>query len=473
MTHFIIQTIAFQLLFLVLYDLFLRKETFFNWNRVYLLITPILSLVLPFIRIGSLREAIPMEYTFQLPAVIVGNAPATEQIVETAFQFPWMLVWITGAALSTLWFTYKCFRIVRIRRSSYTELNAVSGVRIIPRSDTAFTFFNTIYLGENLSEKQKTHILFHERIHVEERHTFDLILFELLRIVFWFNPLVYIFQKRISALHEFTADRKVARANERKAYYQEILSQVFQTESISFINTFFKHSLIKNRIIMLQKSNSKRIFQLKYLMILPIICGMLIYTSCAQETEPVSTNETNDFVAGTNTDIINDIQALKASIAAKGDLSEEEQKALKSLYTKAYGDVDNTGNLHFDSKNNGQQKLAFATIDRVPTFPGCEGLSNDASKKCFTQKVANFVVQNFNTKVSKDSEISGKQRIIVHFNITDTGKIDKVKAKAQHSELIDEAIRVIETLPEMIPGEHKGKKVTVEFALPIIFEMDE
>ena len=155
MIHFILQTIAFQLLFLVTYDLFLRKETFFNWNRVYLLITPVLSLVLPFVQIGGLREAIPQEYTIQLPAVLVGNAAAVEQTAETSFSFPWMWLWLAGILVSALLFVYKYFRILRIRRSSYPEATKDSLVRIIPGSDTAFTFFNTIYIGEDLSEKQK------------------------------------------------------------------------------------------------------------------------------------------------------------------------------------------------------------------------------------------------------------------------------------------------------------------------------
>lgn len=470
MTHFILQTIAFQLLFLVLYDLFLRKETFFNWNRLYLLLTPILSLVLPFIRIGGLREAIPREYVIQLPAVIIGNSPFTEQAAETTFQFSWLGVWLVGAVLSLIWFTYKYFRIVRIRRQSYVAEGGNSRVRTIPGSDTAFTFFNTVYLGEDLSEKQRTHILLHESIHVEERHSLDLILFELLRIVFWFNPLIYIFQKRVVALHEFMADRKVASIRERKAYYQEILSQVFKTESISFINTFFKHSLIKNRIIMLQKSNSKRIFKLKYLLVLPVICGMLIYTSCAQESEPVADNDTsNDFVTGSNSAILDNIALLKESIAAKGEMTEEEQKALKTLYVLT--SEEGVNNAYFGDVRESLE-IPFGVIEKVPTYPGCEGLSNEASKKCFTQKVAEFVGQNFNTKVSKDSGIEGRQKIMVHFTISDSGAIRNVKAKAQHAELIDEAIRVVESLPAMIPGEQEGKKVNVAFTLPIVFEIE-
>ncbi len=472
MIHYILQTIAFQLLFLLVYDLFLKRETFFNWNRLYLLFTPLLSLLLPFVQIGGIREAIPPSYTVQLPAVLVGGTQTSNATATGGFEFPWMALWLTGLLVSMGWFIFKYFRIRKIEVQSSDWQHPKMRVKLIPGSNSAFTFFSTVYLGAELSEKQKEHILLHEQIHVEEHHTWDLILFEVLRIVFWFNPLVYVFQKRIAALHEFSADRKVAMAKERNAYYQHMLSQVFQTDHISFINTFFNHSLIKKRIIMLQKSRSKRIFQLKYLLILPVICGMLVYTSCAQESD-IATNETdnaNNFVNGTNSEILDNIASLQEAIASQGELTAEEKKALKLLYVNAGS--KGADNLHFDSKGGDQDKLAFAAIDKVPTYPGCEGQTNEAAKKCFTEKVAGFVVQNFNTKVPKDSPITGKQRIAVHFTITNTGNIENVRAKAEYPQLIDEAVRVVKMLPKMGPGEHKGKKVNVEFALPIVFEMD-
>ncbi len=73
MIHTLFQILVFQVLFLVLYDLFLKKETFFNLNRFYLLVTPILGCVLPFISLGFLQRNIPQEYIFQLPAVVIGE----------------------------------------------------------------------------------------------------------------------------------------------------------------------------------------------------------------------------------------------------------------------------------------------------------------------------------------------------------------------------------------------------------------
>jgi hypothetical protein len=116
------------------------------------------------------------------------------------------------------------------------------------------------------------------------------------------------------------------------------------------------------------------------------------------------------------------------------------------------------------------KELTFRDIDKVPVYPGCERKSNDETKKCFTQNVAQHVVKEFNKDI-KNAEITGRQKIVVQFIIGSNGEIKDVTAKADFKELQDEAIRVAKMLPKMIPGEHKGKKVAVQFALPILFEI--
>ena len=472
MIHYLLQIVAFQLLFLMAYDFLLKKETFFGWNRIYLLLTPMISLLLPFIQIEGIRQAIPEPYLIELPAVIVGSATEATTTASTAlFRFSWMYVWYAGMTLSALFFVIKLIKLQKFTQTAKRAHHDSLDIRLLPGTNSAFTLFNTIYLGEELSETQKRQILLHEQIHVKEKHSWDLFFFELMRILLWFNPLVYVFQHRIAALHEFTADRQVAARNGRD-YYQSLLSQVFQTNRISFINTFFNHSLIKNRIVMLQKSNSKKILKFKYLLLVPIVCAMLIYTSCAQEAEPKPVGQENDFTMATDSEILSSIASLKEAIAAKGEMSEEEAKALKLLMASAYKKSD--GGLHemyFDSKTaNGG--MSFSSINKVPVYPGCEGMENKAASKCFTEKVASFIVSNFDTKKFKGSSIQGRQRIAVHFVISDEGFIKDVKAKAEFEPLMAEAIRVVKMLPKMQPGEHEGKKVNVQFAVPIIFELE-
>ena len=240
----------------------------------------------------------------------------------------------------------------------------------------------------------------------------------------------------------------------KNEYYNGLLSQVFKTESISFINTFFNHSLIKKRIIMLQKSNSKsnKITQLKYLLLIPIIGVMLIYTSCTEETTAQA--QSSEVSKSTSkSDILKNIEALKESIAAKGEMTKEEENALKSLMVLTDG---NKLESPYYEEVKDLIEIPFGVIQKVPTYPGCTG-DNEALKKCFTQNIMQFVGAEFNTKVS-NKEISGKQRIGVKFKIDNTGKVTNVEAKSEFKELEMEAIRVVSSLPYMLPGEHEGKK---------------
>ncbi len=482
MIHYIIQIVAFQLLFIILYDLFLNKETFFTWNRLYLLITPILSFVLPLLKIKAIQETIPEGYFIELPAVLLNgysqdtafDGGTLQEVVIIGTQ-PINLVslllniWIIGVGISLGLFIFKMIKIQRLKRSG--TIKRFNGIKIVtlPNTDTAFSFFNTMFIGENLSENQRTSILLHENIHIKQYHSLDLLFFEIQRIICWFNPLVYIYQNKMMMLQEYTADAKAVYQSDKKSYYQDLLAQVFQTENISFINTFFNHSLIKKRIIMLQKSKSKQIAKIKYLFLLPVIAIMLFYTACTSEA--VNAQETADSVTSTDSEVLQSIQDLKEVIARQGTITEEEQKALKSVLqlTTSKG----SGDLHFEDKLE-REEVPFAVIERVPTFPGCSGLeSNDELKKCMSSKISQHVGKEFDASVSKESGLTGDIKIFVSFKIDKKGDVVNIRSRAPSPSLQKEAIRVIETLPRMIPGEQKGKAVGVLYSLPILFKIEE
>mgnify|MGYP003109021791 FL=1 len=495
MIHYILQTIAFQLLFLVVYDLFLKKETFFTWNRIYLLATPIISFLLPLFKIEAFRNAIPEQYLIQLPAVIVGGETAQKSIQldavtisETSTSLLTIseivqIIWVLGMLVALTLFSVKVIKFYKLKQLG--TLSKFENLKIIqlPNSKAAFSFFNTIFLGSDLSEKQKENILLHEKVHAKQKHTADLLFFEALRIICWFNPLVYVFQKKITELQEFIADSSVAKQQPRKTYYQNLLSQVFQTSDISFTNTFFNQSLIKKRIVMLQKSKSKKIFQLKYLLLIPVVCAMLFYTSCTNETDEVK--EEANLVSNTgDSEVMTKINELSEAIMKKGNLTPEEEKALHFLATKAEpGDkVYNSVQEYLDetkgepnvsvSKHESEATNAdvpFAAIDKVPTFPGCEGLNNEEAKNCMSKKIQRFTQENFNIKVAEKANLTGKQKIYVQFKIDKNGNVADARARAPHSDLETEALRVVNTMPKMQPGEENGKKVNVLYSLPILF----
>ena len=462
MIHSLIQILVFQVLFLAIYETFLKKETFFNLNRIYLLLTPILGAALPFISVDFIQKSIPQEYVVQLPAVVVGETISEAIPNATSFWLPSLLdLWLFGIALSAVIFIWKIFRITKIYLSGNTVYFDGLKLKILPKTDTAFSFFNTIYLGENISEEKRSSIVAHEKIHIQQKHTLDLLFFEILRIIFWFNPLIYVFQNRMATLHEFIADEKLTAENDKKQYYQNLLSEVFKTEKISFINTFFNQSLIKKRISMLQKSKSRKAAQLKYLLLLPAICAMLIYT----EEIPI--------VRQSDSEVMNKINELAEAIMKKGEMTPEEEKALKLLTTEAQpGDKVYTSVQEYlnETEGEGDMSVAFSEIERVPTYPGCSG-DNETLKKCFTERISAFVGENFNTKLGKDLGLTGIQRIVVKFKIDKSGNIVRATAKAPKPELEAEALRIIEKLPQMQPGEQKGEKVGVLYSLPIVFEV--
>lgn len=114
-------------------------------------------------------------------------------------------------------------------------------------------------------------------------------------------------------------------------------------------------------------------------------------------------------------------------------------------------------------------EVPFAVIENVPVFPGCEKGNNEAKKKCMSEKIQQFVNKRFNTDLASELGLSGRQRITVLFKIDNTGSITGVQARAPHPGLEKEAARVINSLPQMLPGKQRGKAVTVPYSLPIIF----
>lgn len=605
MLHYILQTVAFQIFFLIIYDLFLKKETFFNWNRAYLLGTALLSVLLPFLKFESFRAIVPEPMVVRLPEVIIGEVSSdlnygTEmmpavQISDQAMSVSWTHVWMVGMVLMAAILAYKIVKLYKLYYKNPQRWEGEALIVYLLNSNAAFSFFHYIFLGTEIESDKKEHIVQHELVHVKERHSIDLLIFEVLRIAFWFNPMVYLYQSRVSTLHEFIADAKAVKYKGKSAYYQSLLSQVFETQHISFINPFFKQSLIKKRIAMLSKSKSKQIHLFKYALLIPMVTGMLLYTSSyasvIKESIPFLEEEkfnqeltfqelvdkyykeidnlydknkffieayklygkagdryikSKDEVAknqafwnymftkmnnkkqdeGNFTEVddaqfkrsINrfktyeDYLAYKKTDEAKrswengardgelrlfveniGNLTDAEQKRKDEKLDLIKKDdfyykltlVDGTSSIISDfgkkgadvTKNNMESQdieVPYAVIEEVPLFEGCEPSgSKDVDKTCTSDKVAQFVNENFNVDLANTLGLKGRQRISVIFKIGKDGKVREVRSRASHPDLEAEAIRVIKAMPDFTPGKQRGKAVTVPYSLPILFEINE
>lgn len=440
MIHTILQILVFQMLFLAFYELILKKETFFNGNRAYLLITSILAVVLPFVSFEFIQQQIPQLYTMELPSVMLGSVDTNPETTSISISSVLMTIWFVGMLISASILGSKLFRIYRLGTGNTSEY--VGGIKLIsiPNSDTAFSFLNKIYLGDQVSEESKTEIIAHETIHIQQKHSWDLLYFELMRIVFWFNPCVYLYQRKIAVLHEYIADAEVVHSVGKKEYYLGLLATVFQAQKISFINTFFNQSLIKKRIMMLRKSKSRRIKMTKYLLILPVLGLMLVYAACSNEADTLMEEQNMTMPPPPPPPPV----PLAPPPPPPPVLANKE--------------VVET------------EIVPFATIETVPVYPGCSG-DNDALKECMSKKISEYVNSNFNHDILSGSGLEGQQRIMAQFKIDSNGDVADIQVRAPQSELEKEVIRVIEGLPKMEPGVQDGKKVGVLYSLPIIFEV--
>lgn len=247
---------------------------------------------------------------------------------------------------------------------------------------------------------------------------------------------------------------------------------------------------------MLNKNRSKQLLKFKYLLLLPLLAGMLLYASCEKNTknEPIITkNEKRAIkVYSKNPDngevIVKELKGesyfdtyLDGAKPESGkevsyfDLTPEEQTDFQ-LYVKPPKDrneriawkifemKDGRKVLYYDI--NDSDEVPFAMIEKAPVFPGCE--NTEDPKTCIQEKISDFVQQNYNTSQANDLGLEpGKKRVYVQFTIDKEGNATDIKARGPYKVLEDEAVRVIQSLPKMTPGTQNGKKVNVTYTLPI------
>ena len=520
MINYIVQVLLFQTVFLAVYDLVLKKETFFQWNRAYLIITSILAYFIPLIKFTGVSENIPTEYRIMLPEVMLSPEAYIEtQVGNSAILFNGMQwVFIIGMAIASLLFAYKLFQIFKLINQNRKEKNKDYSLVLLAKDHTAFSFFKFIFLGKTTVQKEE--IIKHELVHVKQRHSIDLLFFEIQKIVLWFNPYSYLYQNRIAEIHEFIADSKTVKKKEKSTFYNSLLAETFRVDKVTFVNSYNKQTIIKKRIIMFGKKKSKEILKFKYLLVIPVLMGMLIYTSCENNESEKGIAKINEKrlvksvmggytkkdgtvvpekVVQSNKEGYLDLYIFGAKPEGREIFYEEltiQEKQEFDTYNEKMKEIwDGYATYKFYEKENGERVfqeiidnenfvknmrskdysnadvVSIAAIDQVPVFPGCEDAKDQ--KACLVQKISDHVSANFDMKISKDLGLTkGTKRVYVQFKIDKTGTITDIKARGPHEKLEAEAERVISSLPKMLPGEENGKKVAVKYTLPITFVVD-
>ncbi|WP_435624530.1 TonB family protein [Flagellimonas sp.] len=506
MISYVLEIVAIQLLFLLAYDFFLRKETFFQWNRIYLITSFTLSIILPWIKIETLetsaiRKFEPIrQFFFQLDEIVL-TSNDTNNTFWQSLHWNYVIL-LFGALIMFILLCVKLDHLYRIKKSGLVTSKQNYIEVIIPKSKHAFSFFKYVFIGELIPKQKRKEIIIHEMVHVRQRHSIDLMFFEIMRVVFWFNPLVYLFQNRIADVHEFIADSELHKLDKAKQY-DLLLYDVFQSQKFSLVNHFFKKSLIKKRIVMLTKQKSNPILRLKYMFLIPITFSILLYSSCEESPQEKSNvnalNQKNPIDLEGMTIVgysRNDSKkTLQLNVGNLNSLTKEEKleqekmldQLLKSKTSTTILIMDNFGNSAVmeikdgvttnmsvnkiskeDSDSESVTSIPFSTVDEVPVFPGCENATD--KKKCFLEKIQLHVRENFNyPKVAQEQGIQGRVNIL--FSIDTDGKVVGIQKKGPHELLTNEAERIISKLPKMQAARHKGEEVEMPFSIPITFKL--
>lgn len=414
------------LFFYGFYIVFLRKETFFRTNRIYLITSLIIGLVIP-----------QITFTTQPDVVFVHNVQLsvqtiTAQVEATAMTWPsWQDVF---------WATYFIGIIVLLTRlilDIYHIFTIAQRSRIINKGDyklvisnknhPPFSFFNYLFISNQTlkTEDDSEKIIIHELAHIRGGHTFDVLLSEALCILFWFNPLVHWYKKSLQDVHEYLADYEVTRNTSIKKYGHLLMRQALPSVQLSLSN-HFNHSQLKKRISMMTKKQSSKWAFAKYALALPIIAMMAILFSAYDYPTTFEKNDNQTF---------------------------------QNEISRVTFDVNDP---------------IYKEVDEMPRYPGCEEVTDVAEKEnCSKTNLLTFIYTN--VKYPEEARKKGIEGVtVVRFVIQKDGSLTDFKTIKSLGGGCDEAaLAAVSKMSKTkwIPGVHNGEKVAVYFNLPIKFKL--
>ncbi len=279
MTYLLQLTLCWGL-FALLYAVFLRRETFFHANRAYLLGTVLLGIVLPLAgRLFPAFSAATTGIPFELPALAVEWRQAEQTLPPAWWSGVFRWVYAAGAALALLRLLWGLSKLLAIARSGRKQ-RLPDGMLLIHTDEARmpFSFFHWIFVPDAPDGQEDFHsVLLHERAHVRGWHSADVLLLELLCVVFWFHPLVHWYRKTLRTIHEYSADAAASRHTSRKQYGQLLVRQWQFGQTIAFANHFFQ-SPLRQRLLMLTRRASPAIRSWKYALALPLALALWAFT---------------------------------------------------------------------------------------------------------------------------------------------------------------------------------------------------
>ncbi|MBF8148334.1 hypothetical protein ITJ86_00400 [Winogradskyella sp. F6397] len=322
--EYLLKASAVIILMYLCFYVFLKKETFFEHNRWFLLTGLLLALVFPLIVIPIY---VPIEPIITQTTTFIPSTSSGFVAAQPSTSFDWYslipILYGIGLVVFSIQFVFQFSSLVSLLLKNPKRKDQHFTYVIVNHNISPFSFFKwIIYNPETYENKELQLILTHEKVHVNQLHSIDILLTQLACVVFWFNPLIWLYRKEVRQNLEYIADFKSQNSSHSKKDYQHLLLKTSIANHHSILSNNFYNSSIKKRILMLNKSRSNKKNQWKYVFVLPLLAGLMM--SMNSETVYVET-QTNDSKQ------INTLQSKETSAAKQDSITSE---TIKVKFTK-------------------------------------------------------------------------------------------------------------------------------------------
>ncbi|CAN5233319.1 hypothetical protein BH23BAC1_BH23BAC1_32590 [soil metagenome] len=481
------------LLFIMVYFLWLRLETRFSFSRLFLLCALVFSMFFPLFHfqsesgsklIPSVSQAVP---AYLLPEIIITDGETSVKSSSQAAGY-WNIVkfiYLAGVLLFSLIFIFQLLGLVRLfKKVEKYQWNGCFVAESEEKGPT-FSFLNFIFIGQAgiLQEEEKLTILKHESIHAHRYHSIDILLVNLISIIFWFNPILRIYKKTLIQLHEFEADDRSVEKIEIQSYCNLLAKVALQSADYPLANHFNK-SLTLKRILMMKTIKTKT-KDWKVLAIAATFPMVFLFIACQdqvmEDMKDITKNSTMSLdypkeVQMKLDELKNEDPDGKFQVIEFNEEGALRIKDLEKQYgtlpssislIKAFPDNSDKGTeyaiLNFNEKTN-QLVESSAAQDEIFTV-----VEEAARPEGGLDQYYQYIAQNLKYPAqARRMGVEGK--VFVQFVVNKDGSISDVQAiKGIGAGCDEEAVRVIAASPNWIPARQRGKEVKLRMVIPITF----
>ncbi|MFH6959885.1 M56 family metallopeptidase [Flavobacterium aquidurense] len=280
---FIAKSSGLLVLFYCAYYFLLSKETFFNSSRWFLLAGLITSVVLPFLIYTKIVwiDPAPVENSTVSSISNYSKVYITHAIENETFEinrnYIILAVYTIGFLALLIKFAIDFYSLNAVLKGKEVQQQADFKFVDINENIAPFSYFDYIvYNSSMFTASELENIIEHEKVHSDQNHTLDVLISRIFCVLFWFNPIIWLYKKAILQNLEFIADSEAAKKISDKKAYQYTLLKITTHESCVAITNHFYQSLIKKRIVMLNKNQSKKRNYWKYYAVIPALVAFVL-----------------------------------------------------------------------------------------------------------------------------------------------------------------------------------------------------